>query len=151
MPSTWGWLDNSKTIGLVCIQDDWSHEDLIAYTTDFWPEMAEQPHTVHIIVDLRQGGILPMQPMVSLLWLAQNRPRNAGRVVFIVRRTLGLALVRALHRTMQRLHPQFQISGVLTREEAVQLLTAPRIDETVEVPASSLAEADSQSPSGSPQ
>ena len=148
MASTWAWLNDSKQIAIVSLEGDWAREDLIAYTNEFWPEMEQQPHTVDIIVDLRRGGLLPMQPIVSLLWLAKHRPSNAGRVIFIVKRALGLAIVRALHRTMERLYPQFHISGVLTLDEAIQLLTASRMDETAEVPASSLAEVGSQSPSG---
>jgi hypothetical protein len=151
MPSTWSWLNDSKTIALVSLRNDWSYEDLGAYTNDFWPQMAQQPHTVNVVVDLRQGGLLPMQPMVSLIWLAKHRPKNAGRVIFVVKRALGLAIVRALQSTMQRLYPQFHISGALTLEEAVQLLTPAGSDETIEVRASSLAEAGSQSPSGFPQ
>jgi hypothetical protein len=153
MSSSWEWFDDSKTISLVSIQGDWSRDDLAAYTSEFWPQMSQQPHTVHIVVDLRQSGLLPLQPIVSLVWLATHRPRNAGRVIFVVKRALGLALARALNSTIQKLHPEFHITGVLTLEEAIQLLTPVqmRIDETVEVPASSLAEAGSQSPSVSPR
>jgi len=149
MASTWAWFDESKTIALVSLHGDWAQEDLEAYTRELWPQMAQQPHTVNIVVDLRQRGAIPVQPIINLIWLAKNRPKNAGRVVFIVKRALGLAIVRALQRTMERLYPQFHISGVLTQEEAIQLLTASLIDETKEVPASSLAEVGSQSPSES--
>jgi len=153
MASTWRWFDESKTIALVSLQGDWSRDNLTDYTDSFWPHMAQQPHTVNVIVDLRQGVPVKMQPIVNLIWLAKHRPKNAGRVVFVVKRALGLAIVRALQRTMQTLYPQFHISGVLTLEEAVQLLTPAPIDDTVtvEVMASSQAEAGSQSRSGSQQ
>lgn len=151
MASTWRWFDESKTIALVSLEGDWSRDNLTDYTDSFWPHMAQQSHIVDVIVDLRQGVPAQMQPIVNLIWLAKHRPKNAGRVVFVVKRALGLALVRALQRTLQTLYPQFHISGVLTLEEAIQLLTPARIAETVEVSASSLAEAGSQSPSGSPQ
>src|SRR5687768_14700462 len=136
MAATFRWFDDSKRIALVTVQGDWSREALANYTVEFWPQMAQQPHTVHIVVDLRQGGLLPMQPIMNLIWLAKNRPENAGRVVFIVKRALGLAIARTLHMTMQRLYPRFHISGVLTLEEAIQLLTPASMDETSEVPTS---------------
>ena len=77
-----------------------------------------------------------MQPIIHLIWLAKNRPKNAGRVIFVVKRALGLAIVRALQRTMERLYLQFHISGVLTPEESIQLLIASRMDETKVVPTS---------------
>ena len=110
--------------------------------------MEKQPHTVHVVLDLRQGGVLPMQPIMNLIWLAKHRPPNAGRVVFVVKRALGLALVRALQRTLHRIYPQFHLSGALTLEEAIQMLEASNTDETVEVLASSLAQVGSQSRSG---
>jgi hypothetical protein len=153
MPSSWEWFDDSKTIVLVTVCGDWSRDDLANYTNNFWPVMEQQPHSVHVVVDLRQSGSLPLQPIVSLVWLATHRPRNAGRVIFVVKRALGLALAKALNSTIQKLYPGFHITGVLTLEEAIQLLTPvhTRIDETVEVPASSLVEAGSQSPSASPR
>ena len=72
-------------------------------------------------------------------------------IPFVVKRALGLALVRALQRTLHRIYPHFHLSGALTLEEAIQMLETSSADETVEVPASSLAQVGSQSRSGFPQ
>jgi hypothetical protein len=145
MGTAWEWLDDSKTIVLVSMQGNWTQGDLNSYTNDFWPQIEQQSHTVDVIVDLRGGGALPIQPITSLLWVGQHRPANAGRVVFVVRRTSGLALVRALNLTVQRLYPKFKLSGVLTREEAVRSLTSSRAAESTRSP----VQADNQSPSES--
>jgi hypothetical protein len=151
MGTSWEWLDDSKTIAVMSMQGDWSQADLEPTMRAFWTYMEQQPHIVDVIVDLRGGGLLPIQPINGVIWIAQHRPANAGRVVFIVRRKLGLALLRAINQTIQRIYPRFQLFGVLTREEAVQLLASSRIDETIEAPVTVLARADNQSPSESPQ
>jgi hypothetical protein len=147
MGTSWEWLDDTKRIAVVSSPGNWNRSELDAYTHDFWPQMEQQPHIVDVIVDLRGPGILPMQPVAHLIWLGQHRPVNAGRVVFVVRRTMGLALVRALNRTIQRLYPRFELSAVLTKEEAIRLLSISRAGNATSL----LAQAGSQSPTEFPR
>lgn len=154
MGTSWEWLDDSKTIVVISMHDDWSQTALEPTMRALWPHMEQQPHVVDVIVDLRSGYLfVPTQPITSLIWLAQHRPANAGRVVFIVRRRLGLALLRALNQTIQRLYPHFCLFGVLTWDEAIGILkpASSRADDMIETPATVLAPADNQSRSESPQ
>ncbi len=149
MPSRWDWFDDSRTIAIVSLEGEWSKQDLIDHTIYFWPQLEQQSHTVDIIVDLRGAQRLPSQPITTLIWMAKHRPANAGRVVFVVRRPVGLALARALNQTMARLFPRFHILGTLTPEDAVRLLTASvgKVDSR----SSSAVEAGNQLPSVFPR
>lgn len=124
MPISVGWHNSDHTIVTLKFQRGWSWSNLYAALQQADEFIGSVQHTVHLLIDLREGGRLPLDFMSvagDLFSSGDARPNEGKRVVVGAGR-----LVRAAYGSLLRVYgsklAERPIQFADTLEQAIELL-----------------------------
>ncbi len=102
------WDNPQQNIIIHAFKDPWTVDEHVAGLRTAYKMAAAQPHTVHVIADMRQTVCIPTQLMLAFPTAEQQLPSNAGLLVIVDAPEPIQAIVdtakRFLPRVIKKLH-----------------------------------------------
>ncbi len=112
------WDNPERTILRHQFDGRWTIEDLRMSAVKAWDMMRQVSHHVDVILDLRNGHLLPSGVMSQSNRILNNRPDNAGIIVLVGINNLIQQLARVFEKTYGTFHPGFRLHIANSVEEA---------------------------------
>lgn len=116
------WDNPEKTVVRHIFDGRWTIGEIWHSAGEAWQMMHTVPHTVHAILDLRNGNAYPSGVLSVSNRIVVHRPTNAGIIILVGPGSFVRMLASAFRKTYGRLHPGFIFHVKDNLDEARELI-----------------------------
>jgi hypothetical protein len=121
------WDNEEKTIIRYHFEKGWGWNDLYLGMQEAGKMLAEQHHTVDIIMDFKDASLIPQNALTHIQRAFKNpKPENAGLTVIIAPSRFFQALVDAAQKVMGKNANGWTLKFVMKNEAAMDAINASR-------------------------